>query len=308
MSGKTSLEGRVAIVTGAGRGIGRSHALALADRGASVVVNDLGGSTDGAGASTEAADSVVAEIRAAGGKGVANYDSVSDVASADVIVRTALDAFGRLDILINNAGIFGRGAFAETPFANFERMISVHLMGAAAVTRAAWPLLIEQGYGRVVMTASSAGLWGLDDNAGYCAAKAGVIGLAKGLAHEGLDHNVRVNVIAPGAKTRSTATMFKDKKGWTWRPDLISPLLIYLASEDCRHSGAVFAALAGTFARVETVQAPGARFDPRASISDTDFLAALDRIANMVGALPMEHGLSQEIRSSAGLPRSVKER
>ncbi len=293
-------EGRVAIVTGAGRGLGRAYAKALAERGARVVVNDWGGSMDGREPSRDAAQLVVDEIRAAGGEAVANFDTVAEEAGSRAIVQSALDAFGTVDILVNNAGTSGRGAFDEISLEAFKAVVGVHLFGTAGVIHAAWPILRSKGYGRIVVTASAAGLWGIENLSGYCAGKAGVIGLARGLAHEGEGSGIKVNVITPGAKTRMSADMFEGKGGWTWRPELVAPAVLYLTSEQCRHNGAIFAAMAGHFARVEPLQGPGMTFDPRVEVTPEEVLAAMNQIEGLEGARSMGHGLSGEIRSTAG--------
>jgi len=291
-----TFDGRVAIVTGAGRGIGKAYALELARRGASVVVNDIGGDRLGRNGSPEPAESVVREIVEAGGDAVASHHSVADESEAQEIVGLALRAFGCLDILINNAGTFQTGRFGSSPLSDFKDALSVHLLGAAYVTHAAWPILQKRGYGRIVMTTSTAGLWGQDATPGYCAGKAGVIGLAKGLALEGRADNILVNLIAPGAKTRASEALFAGRGGYTWRAELVTPAALYLASEACRHSGAIFSALAGEFARVEPVRGRGKAFDPRREVTLEDFVGALDEIESLEGATPLDQAISSEIR------------
>jgi NAD(P)-dependent dehydrogenase (short-subunit alcohol dehydrogenase family) len=297
-----SLVGRVAIVTGAGRGLGRAHAMLLAALGARVVVNDLGGDMAAHHGSSEAADGVVDEIRAAGGDAIASYHSVADPEAARALVALALEAFGSLDVVVNNAGTFGGGPFEQTSMEDFRELVGVHLFGAANVMHAAWPILKARRYGRAVLTVSSAGMWGMETSQAYSAAKAGVMGLGRSLAHEGAAHGIKVNLIAPGAKTRASEALFGGKAAHTWRPELVSPAVGYLCSEECRHTGAIFAALAGQYARIEVVQAVGARFDPRGDISVDDFIAQLDRIDDLAGAKSMEHGLSSSVRSSAERP------
>lgn len=286
---KISLEGQVAIVTGGGSGLGQAHALALAARGAIVVVNDVVG-----------AEAVAQEINGAGGRAVSATGSVADRAQARAAVECALDLFGTVDILVNNAGIGGGRMFHEESLDHFEEMVAVHLLGTAAVTHAAWPILRAKRYGRVIVTTSSAGLWGIESLAGYSAAKAGVLGLARALAHEGKGEGIGVNVIAPGAKTSMSARLFDGKSGWTWRPELVAPLVVWLASPECSHNGAVFTAMAGHFARVDTVRGPGFAFDPRRDIAPEDLAGAMAAIDNMEGAVPLGHGLGEDIRSTAG--------
>nr|HMR08199.1 SDR family oxidoreductase [Polyangiaceae bacterium] len=210
-------DGRVAIVTGAGGGLGRTHALLLAKRGAKVVVNDLGGTMDGSGSGTTAADKVVDEIKAAGGEAVASYDSVDNWETAAKIVATAKDAFGKLDIVINNAGILRDVSFVKMTEEDWNKVLHVHLFGTMNVSKAAWPLLRENSYGRVVNTTSVAGLYGNFGQVNYSAAKMGIVGLTKALAQEGGKYNIRCNCIAPIAKSRMTETMTP--------PDILKNLL-----------------------------------------------------------------------------------
>jgi len=196
-----SFDGRVAVVTGAGRGLGRSYARLLAERGASVVVNDLGGSIEGDGADAGPAQSVVEEIVAAGGRAVADTHDVSTQAGGEAIIDAAIEHFGRIDIVVNNAGIIRWAGLPEVDLANLEAHLAVHLVGSFNTTRAAWPHFVEQGYGRVVLTTSS-GLFGFDNNLSYAAAKAGVVGLARSAKLAGEPHGIKVNLIAPAAQTR----------------------------------------------------------------------------------------------------------
>ena len=204
MSGQLRFDGKVVIVTGAGQGLGRSHALAFAARGAKVVVNDLGGTSTGGGKSSAAADKVVAEIKAAGGEAVANYDSVEDGAS---IVKTAIDTYGRIDIVVNNAGILRDTSFPKMTDADWDLIFRVHMVGAFRVTHAAWPYMRDQGYGRIIFTSSAAGIYGNFGQANYGAAKLGLVGFDNTLAVEGVKKNIRVNTIAPLAGSRLTETV-----------------------------------------------------------------------------------------------------
>ena len=239
-----SFEGRVAVVTGAGRGIGRAHALLLAGRGASVVVNDLGGSMGGVGSDAEPADTVVADIVAAGGVASADNSDVATVAGAQALVDGAVERFGRLDALINNAGIIRWAGFPEADAENLERHFAVHVGGSFNTTRAAWPHMVEQNYGRIVMT-TSAGLFGLPTNLAYATAKGATIGLVRSLTTAGVAHGIKVNGIAPAAVTRMGGT------GMTgMSPDLVAPMVALLAHEDCPVSGEIYAAGAGRFARI----------------------------------------------------------
>lgn len=247
---------RVAIVTGAGGGLGRSHALALARRGARVVVNDLGGDRHGSGASSAAADAVVAEIQAEGGEAVANYDSVEDGAR---LVEQALDAFGRIDVVINNAGILRDVSFHKITDEEWELVYRVHLLGAYRVTRAAWPHLREQTYGRVVMTSSAAGLYGNFGQSNYSTCKMGLVGLTKTLAVEGAGKNVYVNAIAPIAGTRISETVMPQAVVEKLSPDFVSPIVTYLCHETCAENGGIFEMGAGWFAKLRWQRSAGAK-------------------------------------------------
>ena len=249
-------DGRVAIITGAGGGLGRSHALELAKRGALIVVNDLGGSVDGTGGSETAAQKVVDEIKAAGGDAVANYDSVATPEGGESIVQTALDTFGKVDIVINNAGILRDKAFHNMEPDLLDPVLDVHLKGAFNVTRPAWRVMREQSYGRVVNTASGAGVFGNFGQTNYGAAKMGLVGLARVLAVEGAKYNIKANAIAPVAKTRMTEDILgpaADKLA----PELITPLVTYLCHEDCPVTGELYSIGGGHVARVFLGVTPG---------------------------------------------------
>ncbi|WP_194829842.1 SDR family NAD(P)-dependent oxidoreductase [Nocardia sp. XZ_19_231] len=248
-------DGRVAVVTGAGRGIGRAHARLLAERGAKVVVNDLGGSMEGEGSDVGPAQTVVDEIVAAGGTAVADTNDVSTEAGAKAIIDTAVEKFGRIDIVVNNAGIVRYAGMPEVELDNVERHIAVHLLGAFNTTRAAWPHFVEQNYGRVVLTTSS-GIFGLDNNLPYATAKAGMIGLARSAKLSGAPHNIKINLIAPAAQTRMAGAQELDDDaqpvpGVPFMPSsAVAPMVAFLAHEDCPVSGEIYTAGAGRFARV----------------------------------------------------------
>lgn len=231
-----SVDGKVAIVTGAGNGLGRSHAILLAKHGARVVVNDLGGSLDGTG-SGDAADAVVEEIRAAGGQAIANKASVADRDGAKSIIEDAVNEWGTVDIVVNNAGILRDKSFKNMTLDEWDIVINVHLNGTAYVTHYAWPIMYEKNYGRVVFTSSTSGIFGSFGQANYGAAKMGMVGFMNNLAREGAPHNVHTNCLAPGAATRMTAsvpgsTQDPDRPAAERHPDLVSPAVLYMCSED----------------------------------------------------------------------------
>jgi NAD(P)-dependent dehydrogenase (short-subunit alcohol dehydrogenase family) len=260
--GRLSFDGRVAVVTGAGGGIGRAHSLALASRGAKVIVNDRGVTLDGSKLPDSPGAAVVAEINAAGGTAVLSTDSVTDEDGAAAIVALATGTFGRLDVVINNAGIFHYADVERLSLSRFQDMLNVHVIGAFLVTRAAWPHFLAQGYGRVLLTCSSAGLLGLGSGAHYSAAKAAVLGLTRSLAAEGANHGIRVNAIAPGASTRSSQDAlsgpFLDWFSMYFTPDAVAAAATWLVHEDCPDSGEIYAVQGGRVARVVISEGPGA--------------------------------------------------
>jgi NAD(P)-dependent dehydrogenase (short-subunit alcohol dehydrogenase family) len=243
------LDGRVAVITGAGGGLGRSHALELAGRGAYVVVNDLGGALDGQGSSASAAQHVADEITALGGVAVANHDSVATPEGGEAIVQTAIDAFGRVDVLINNAGILRDKAFHKMDADLINQVIDVHLKGAFFVTQPAFRRMREQRYGRIVSTSSASGLFGNFGQANYGAAKAGLAGLTRVLAIEGAEHGIAANAIAPIARTRMTEGILGDLAPRV-SPSSVSPLVAYLASEECSVNGHTYSVAGGRIARI----------------------------------------------------------
>ena len=240
-------DGRVAVVTGAGRGIGRAHALLLAERGASVVVNDLGGSMEGEGADVGPAVAVAEEIAAAGGAAVADGSDVSTPDGGQALIDAAVERFGRLDVLVNNAGIMRWAGLPEVDAVDLERHLAVHVGGSFNTTRAAWPHLVDQGYGRIVMT-TSAGFFGLPKNLAYATAKGGVIGLTRSLSTAGARHGIKVNVIAPAAVTRMAGPATDETPPMP--PEHVAPMVAFLAHEDCPVTGEIYAAGAGRFARI----------------------------------------------------------
>jgi NAD(P)-dependent dehydrogenase (short-subunit alcohol dehydrogenase family) len=242
-------DGRVAIVTGAGRGIGRAYAHLLGALGCGVVVNDLGASTEGVGADPEPAQRVVEEIRVAGGIAIANTSDVCEVGGGEALVGDAVSEFGRVDVVINNAGTVRWGGLPEVDLDNIEAHLAVHTKGSFNVIRAAWPHMLEQNYGRIVVTGST-GMFGLPDNLGYATAKAALIGMAKSLTVSAARHDIKINVIAPNAFTRMASRQPDGPVPPQMEPELVAPLAAYLAHEACPVSGEVYLAGAGRFARV----------------------------------------------------------
>ena len=243
---RIEFKGRVAIVTGAGGGLGRQHALALAARGAKVLVNDLGGARDGSGGSVTAAQAVVDEILAAGGEAIANGASVTDFAAVQAMVQQAVDAWGRVDILVNNAGILRDKSFAKMELADFELVVDVHLMGAVHCTKAVWALMNEQKYGRIVMTTSSSGLYGNFGQSNYGAAKMALVGLMQTLSIEGAKNDIRVNCLAPTAATRMTEGLMPEAVLAALQPEAVVPAMLVLAAQDAP-TRTILCAGAGSF-------------------------------------------------------------
>lgn len=254
------VEGRVVAITGAGGGLGRQHALLFAQRGAKVVVNDLGGARDGSGGGSSMADAVVQEITAAGGQAVANYDNVATEDGGAGVVASAIDAFGRIDAVVNNAGILRDGTFHKMTADQWDAVLKVHLYGTYNVTRAAWAHFRDQGYGRVVMTTSTSGVYGNFGQANYGAAKLGMVGLMNTLAMEGKKYDIKVNAVAPIAATRMTEDIFNDELLAQYDPAYVSPLVVHLCSDEMADSGTIVLAGGGLYARVAYSQAEGSRF------------------------------------------------
>ena len=278
-----SFEGQVAIVTGAGNGLGRSHALELAKRGAKVVVNDLGGAMDGTGGSSDAAKAVVAEIKAAGGEAISNGASVSDRAGAKSIVDDAMNAFGRIDILINNAGILRDKSFKKMTMEDFQIVMDVHVMGAVYVTKEVWPIMDEQEYGRIVMTTSPSGLFGNFGQTNYGAAKMALIGFMNTLKIEGAKKNIRTNAMAPVAATRMTKDLIPGAMADNLGPELITSGVVYLCSKDAPN-GFIMQAAGGKYHAAQIMENEGVMLGGKATVDDVAANAA--KIFDMTGCKP----------------------
>ncbi len=278
-----SFEGQVAIVTGAGGGLGRSHALELARRGAKVVVNDLGGAMDGTGGSSDAAEKVVSEIKAAGGEAISNGGSVSDRSGAKSMVEDAMSAWGRVDVLINNAGILRDKSFSKIELDDFQIVVDVHLMGAVYCTHAVWPIMREQNYGRILMTTSPTGLYGNFGQTNYGAAKLAQVGFMNSLKIEGAKNNVHTNTIAPIAATRMTESLIPEEVQSKLAPESVTPAALFLVSEDAPN-GVIMQAEGGRFSVASIVENTGANLG--ADATPEDIASNFDMISDLEGAKP----------------------
>jgi NAD(P)-dependent dehydrogenase (short-subunit alcohol dehydrogenase family) len=262
------VQDRVIVVTGAGGGLGRDYALTLAREGASVVVNDLGGARDGTGAGSAMADHVVAEIKDAGGRAVANYDSVASEEGAANIIKTALDEFGAVHGVVSNAGILRDGTFHKMSFENWDAVLKVHLYGGYNVIRAAWPHFREQSYGRVVVATSTSGLFGNFGQTNYGAAKLGLVGLINTLAIEGAKYNIHANAIAPVAATRMTQDILPPEVLEKLKPEFVAPVVAYLCTEESSDTGSVFIVGGGKVQRVALFENEGVNFENSPSVDE----------------------------------------
>ena len=281
MTDTLRFDDRVVVVTGAGAGLGRSHALEFARRGARVVVNDLGGGAHGQGKGSEAADSVVAEIEAAGGEAVANYDSVEH---GESIIRTAMDNYDRVDVVINNAGILRDSSFIKMSDEDWDLIYRVHALGAYKVTKAAWPIMLEQGYGRILNTASAAGIYGNFGQANYSFVKRGLIGFTNTLAIEGGRKGIKANVIAPVAGSRLTETILPNEVTEALKPEFVTPLVVKLCSQESEENGSLFEVGAGWVSKLRWERSQGAFFDPKAELSAEQIDAAWEQIGDFTDA------------------------
>lgn len=300
MTSQLTFDDRVAVITGGGRGLGREYAVLLASRGARIVVNDPGGSLTGAGTDEGPAHDVVREIIAAGGQAVANTDSVATADGGRAIVETAIEHYGRIDILVHNAGIVRRGSLKEMSYQDFESVLDVHLRGAFHVVRPAFPLMCAAGYGRIVLTSSIGGLYGNHGVANYAAAKAGIVGLANVVALEGAAEGVTCNAIVPGAVTRMAEGL--DTSAYPpMGSDLVAPAVGWLAHESCSVTGELFVAIAGRVARAFIAETPGV-YQPSWSIEAVaaNIDAIRDDSAPLVFA-PVPDGHTDHIRYSFGM-------
>ena len=290
-TGKIDFGGRVAIVTGAGGGLGRQHALALAQRGAKVLVNDLGGALDGAGGSTSAAQRVVDEIKAAGGEAIANGASVTDFEAVQAMVQQAMDAWGRVDILVNNAGILRDKSFSKMELEDFKLVVDVHLMGAVHCSKAVWAIMNAQKYGRIVMTTSSSGLYGNFGQSNYGAAKMALVGLMQTLSIEGAKNDIRVNCLAPTAATRMTEGLMSAEVLDALKPEAVVPAMLVLAAQDAP-TRTILCAGAGTFEAAHITLTAGAFIGIGADAPE-QLAARLAEVTDRTGEIVPQSGSAQ---------------
>ena len=285
--------GKTVIVTGSGGGLGRSHALEFARRGANVVVNDLGGSVDGSGGSSEAADSVVKTITDNGGKAISNGSSVTDDKGVATMVEQTLSEFGRIDVLVNNAGVLRDKSFSNMPMSDFEFVVDVHLMGTVKVTHAVFPIMKEQNYGRIVVTTSSSGLYGNFGQSNYGAGKMGVVGMMNTLELEGAKYNIHVNALAPVAWTRMTEDLMPPEAEALLTPESVTPAVVFMSSDQAP-SGQIICAGAGVFAAAQVVESPGKLLGLDAAAEDV--AANWEEISDLTEAKPLGMGFEQSAK------------
>lgn len=282
-------DGKTAIVTGAGGGLGRCHALELARRGANVVVNDLGGSVDGMGGNSEAAEKVVAEIEAMGGKAIANGSSVADDAGVQKMIDDTMSAFGRIDIIIANAGILRDKSFSKITMEDFDLITDVHLMGSVKPFKAAWEIMKEQQYGRLVVTTSSTGLYGNFGQTNYGAAKLGLVGLMNSLKQEGAKYNIKVNAVCPVAATRMTESLMPQAMLDALKPEYVTPGVMNLVKEDAP-TGMVLSCAAGAFSMAQIRETKGAYVGVGDALTAEAVAAKWDEITDTTTMTPFDNG------------------
>jgi len=280
---------KVALITGGGGSLGRSHALLLAKLGAKIVINDKGGSVEGQGKSKSAADQTVDLIRNNGGQAIANYSSVESMEGALAMVDCAISEFGKLDIVINNAGILNDKSFKKQESSQWEDILNVHLTGSRNVTKAAWEHFLTQNYGRIVMTTSSTGLYGNFGQSNYGAAKMGVLGLMQCLKEEGQKHNIKINAIAPVAKSRMTESIMPPDIIELFEPKWVSPIVAYFCSEECAVNGECWAVGGGYVSRVAIVEGQGTVFDAKQELTADQISSQVNQITNLENAVPLEN-------------------
>lgn len=285
--------GKTVIVTGSGGGLGRSHALEFARRGANVVVNDLGGSVDGSGGSSEAADAVVKTIIDNGGKAISNGASVTDDKGVANMVEQTLSEFGRIDVLVNNAGVLRDKSFSNMSVSDFEFVVDVHLMGTVKTTHAVFPIMKEQNYGRIVVTTSSSGLYGNFGQSNYGAGKMGVVGMMNTLELEGAKYNIHVNALAPVAWTRMTEDLMPPEAEALLTPESVTPAVVFMSSDQAP-SGQIICAGAGVFAAAQVVETPGKLLGLDAAAEDV--AANWEEISDLTEAKPLGMGFEQSAK------------
>jgi NAD(P)-dependent dehydrogenase (short-subunit alcohol dehydrogenase family) len=296
-----SLKNKVAIVTGAGGGLGRQHALALAARGAKVVVNDFGGARDGSGGSSTAAQDVVAEIQAKGGDAIANPASVTDMLAVQAMVAATMEKWGRVDILVNNAGILRDKSFTKMELEDFRMVMEVHLMGAVNCSKAVWDIMRAQNYGRIIFTTSSSGLFGNFGQSNYGAAKMALVGLMQTLSIEGAKNNIRVNCLAPTAATRMTEGLMPEAMLNALSPELVTPAVVYMASDDAPNRRIICAG-AGSFETANITLTQGTFLGGAADVAD-QLAARFDLVSDREGEIVPQSGSEQgmtELKNRGG--------
>jgi NAD(P)-dependent dehydrogenase (short-subunit alcohol dehydrogenase family) len=297
-------DGQVAIVTGAGNGLGRSHALSLAVRGARVVVNDFGGARDGSGGSSEAAEKVVEEIRASGSDAIANGANVTDFGQCEAMVREAIAKWGRIDVLINNAGILRDKSFGKMSPADWDPVIGVHLNGSANCTMAVWAAMKERGYGRILMTTSTSGLYGNFGQANYGAAKLGVVGLMNTLVIEGAKNGIRINALAPTAATRMTEDILTPEMLAALKPEFVTPAALFLVGPDAPNRTIMFAG-AGYYATVEIRESEGLHL-PETERTPEGIAARYAEISDMQNSVVFREGREHVVKILSAAARAAK--